>query len=78
MQQIARIHSLLRTLGPYVVLEILLPGGTLLALLLFFYRRGRLLRAARIMDDRNGCERRQSGAGIACDVELAASCSTSV
>jgi len=26
-------------LGPYVMLEILLPGGTLLALLLFLYRR---------------------------------------
>jgi hypothetical protein len=25
--------------GPYLVLEILLPGGTLLALLLFMYRR---------------------------------------
>ena len=26
-------------LGPYVMLEILLPGGTLIALLLFLYRR---------------------------------------
>ena len=25
--------------GPYLILEILLPGGTLLALLLFLYRR---------------------------------------
>jgi len=25
--------------GPYLMLEILLPGGTLLALLLFLYRR---------------------------------------
>ncbi len=25
--------------GPYVMLEILLPGGTLIALLLFLYRR---------------------------------------
>ena len=50
MQEINRIHSQLRTwarkLGPYVVLEILLPGGTLLALLLFLYRRGRLLQTA--------------------------------
>jgi len=30
---------LLRKLGPYVALEILMPGGTLLALLLFLYRR---------------------------------------
>ena len=31
-----------RKLGPYLLLEILLPGGTLLALLLFLYRRNRL------------------------------------
>ena len=28
-----------RKLGPYVLLEILLPGGTLFALALFLYRR---------------------------------------
>ena len=28
--------------GPYLMLEILLPGGTLLALLLFLYRRRKL------------------------------------
>jgi len=31
-----------RKLGPYLLLEILLPGGTFLALLLFLYRRNRL------------------------------------
>src|SRR5881392_2653528 len=31
-----------RRLGPYLMLEILLPGGTLLALLLFLYRRRQL------------------------------------
>jgi hypothetical protein len=31
--------ELARRLGPYLMLEILLPGGTLLALLLFLYRR---------------------------------------
>jgi hypothetical protein len=31
-----------RRLGPYLMLEILLPGGTLLALLLFLYRRYKL------------------------------------
>ena len=30
----------LRTLGPYIFLELLLPGGTLFSLLLFLYRRG--------------------------------------
>jgi hypothetical protein len=29
--------------GPYLVLELVLPGGTLFALLLFLYRRGSLL-----------------------------------
>jgi hypothetical protein len=29
-------------LGPYVLLEVLLPGGTLLALLLFLYQRRKL------------------------------------
>ena len=29
-------------LGPYLMLEILMPGGTLLALLLFLYQRRKL------------------------------------
>ena len=29
-------------LGPYLMLEILMPGGTLLALLLFLYQRWKL------------------------------------
>ena len=33
--------ALLRGLGPYVAIEILLPGGTLIALALWFYRRNR-------------------------------------
>jgi hypothetical protein len=36
--------ALLRSLGPYVAIEILLPGGTLIALALWLYRR-RLCRA---------------------------------
>ena len=35
-----RMARIGRKLGPYVMLELLLPGGTLLALLLFLYRRG--------------------------------------
>ncbi len=30
-----------KKLGPYLMLEILLPGGTLLAMLLFLYQRWR-------------------------------------
>jgi len=32
-----------QSLGPYLMLELVLPGGTLFALLLFLYRRGNLL-----------------------------------
>lgn len=39
---LARLRRFVRKLGPYVVLEILLPGGTLLALLLFLVRRRKL------------------------------------
>jgi hypothetical protein len=42
-----RLHSalrVLRNLGPYLLIEILLPGGTLIALLLYASRSGRLFR----------------------------------
>ena len=35
----AAVLALLRELGPYAAIEIVLPGGSLLALLLWFYRR---------------------------------------
>jgi len=35
----AWLRRLAQQLGPYLMLEILLPGGTLLALMLFVYRR---------------------------------------
>jgi predicted membrane protein len=31
--------ELVRRIGPYLLVEILLPGGTLLAVLLYLYRR---------------------------------------
>jgi len=34
-----RLSPLVRNAGPYVLLELLMPGGTLLALLLFLYQR---------------------------------------
>lgn len=34
----ARLLHRLRGLGPYVLIEILLPGGTLIALLLYVYQ----------------------------------------
>jgi len=39
MSGLAMLRRFGQTLGPYLMLEILLPGGTLLALLLFLYRR---------------------------------------
>lgn len=33
------VLALLRELGPYAAIELILPGGSLLALLLWFYRR---------------------------------------
>jgi hypothetical protein len=44
------LRRLLPRIGPYLLVEIVLPGGTLLALLLYLYRRNlplRLLRAGR-------------------------------
>ena len=39
MQRIRAWTSFLQKLGPYLLLEIVLPGGTLIALLLFLYQR---------------------------------------
>ncbi len=41
MSRLGMLRRLGQSLGPYLILEILLPGGTLLALLLFLYRRKR-------------------------------------
>jgi hypothetical protein len=45
MQWVMRSWAILRRVGvqvgPYVMIEILLPGGSLMALLLFLYRRRR-------------------------------------
>lgn len=44
---LAALCRLLSRLGPYLFVEIVLPGGTLLALLLYLYRRNASLRLAR-------------------------------
>jgi hypothetical protein len=36
---IGRIAALLRDLGPYAAIELVLPGGSVIALLLWLYRR---------------------------------------
>jgi hypothetical protein len=38
VQLVESIWGIIRRLGPYLILEMILPGGTLMALLLFFYR----------------------------------------
>jgi len=42
VSRLGMLRRLGQELGPYLMLEILLPGGTLLALLLFLYRRSEL------------------------------------
>jgi hypothetical protein len=36
---LAHIGAILKEIGPYAAIEIVLPGGTLLAVLLWLYRR---------------------------------------
>ena len=38
---LGRVATLLRELGPYAAIELILPGGSLLALLLWLWRRRR-------------------------------------
>lgn len=45
---VLRVAGVLRDLGPYAALELLLPGGSILALLLWFYRRRH--RPAQVLD----------------------------
>jgi len=45
MMEVGRV---LQKAGPYVVLEVVLPGGTLFALLLYLYRTGQLRKYWRI------------------------------
>jgi hypothetical protein len=47
-----RAVQLVRQLGPYAAIELLLPGGTLLAILLWLYRRHQAARQARFADGR--------------------------
>src|SRR5690242_11317385 len=39
MSRLETVGGLLRKAGPYVALELLMPGGTLLAIVLFVYQR---------------------------------------
>ena len=39
MQWLSRVPAQLGALGPYLAIELIMPGGSLLALLLWLYRR---------------------------------------
>jgi hypothetical protein len=39
VSRMTRLVALLRELGPYLAIELILPGGSLIALLLWFCRR---------------------------------------
>ena len=42
------VATVLRTTGPYLMLELLLPGGTLLALALYLLRRRASMKALNV------------------------------
>ena len=42
MESLGLLRRVAQNFGPYLVLELVMPGGTLLALLLFLYRRRKL------------------------------------
>lgn len=42
MASLGLLRRVAQNFGPYLMLEIVMPGGTLLALLLFLYRRRKL------------------------------------
>ena len=46
VRKMARWAGFVQKLGPYLLLEIVLPGGTLIALLLFLYHRKQLAEGA--------------------------------
>jgi hypothetical protein len=40
------VRRWIQSIGPYLIIEIVMPGGTLIALLMFLHRRGTLARLA--------------------------------
>jgi hypothetical protein len=36
---VTRVSQMMRKFGPYLALEVLMPGGSLLAIFLWFFRR---------------------------------------
>lgn len=46
MAALKALGDLLRTVGPYVLIEVILPGGTMIALLLYLYQNRESFRNA--------------------------------
>lgn len=61
-ENLAELGRLLRKAGPYVVLEVVLPGGTLFAFLLYMYRTGQLRKLADVRAMLRGVLRSSSSA----------------
>lgn len=57
---VGRMLVLLRSLGPYAAIELVLPGGTVVALLYWWYRR-RMTRTRPYIDVRPSNEACQAG-----------------
>jgi len=56
----------LLAIGPYALVEVVLPGGTLLALGLYLYRRRQLAAAKNVTDDvDSGTRRSTTGSPVA-------------
>lgn len=49
----ARGVALVRSLGPYAAIELLLPGGSLLAVLLWLYRRRQKTRLTLTLEEQS-------------------------
>jgi len=49
----ARGLALVRSLGPYAAIELLLPGGSVLAVLLWLYRRRRRTRLTLTLEEQS-------------------------
>jgi hypothetical protein len=61
----ARLLTLLRGLGPYAAIELLLPGGSLIALLIWFYRSRRVATAgALVLGSTMVLRQKQSAGGL--------------
>ena len=61
LSKLAMLRRIAQALGPYLILEIVMPGGTLMALLLYAYRRKPVAPAlafAGVVTVSSGCRKR--------------------